>query len=52
MQQSMVHGKNHGKTSYLLGNIDVGIQEFAGMGYCVNDVEMMHTIESQLMTSR
>ena len=25
-------------TGYLLGNIDVGIWEFAGTGYCVNDV--------------
>ena len=27
-QQSMIHGKYHGNTSYLLGNIDMGIQEF------------------------
>ena len=32
------------KTSYLLGNIDVGIQEFTGTGYCVNDVQMMHQL--------
>ena len=40
-QQSTVHGKYHGKTSYLLGNVDVGIWEFAGMGYHVNDMQMM-----------
>ena len=38
-------------TSYLLRNVDLGIWEFMGMGYCVNDVQMMQTIESQLMTS-
>ena len=37
MQQSTVHGKYHGKTSYLLGNIDTGIWEFAGMGYCADN---------------
>ena len=51
MQKSMVHGKYHGNTSYLLGNIDVGIQEFTGMGYCVDDVQMMQAIELQLMMS-
>ena len=51
MQQSTVHGKYHGKTSYLLGNIDMGIWEFAGMGYHVNDMQTMQTIKSQLMTS-
>ena len=50
-QQSMIHGKYHGKTSYLLGNIDVGIREFTGMRYRVNDVQMMRTDESQMMTS-
>ena len=39
------------KTSYLLGNIHVGIGEFVGMGYCVDNVQMMQTIKSQLMTS-
>ena len=29
-------------TGYLLGNIDAGIGEFAGTGYCVNDVQTMH----------
>ena len=51
MQQSTVHGKYHRKTGYLLKNVDMGIQEFAGMGYCVNDMQTMQTIESQLMTS-
>ena len=30
------------KTSYLLSNIDVGIQEIVGMGYCMDDMQMMH----------
>ena len=47
----MVCGKYHRNTSYLLRNVDVGIWEFAGMGYHVNNVQMMQTIESQLMTS-
>ena len=50
-QQSMIHGKYHGSTGYLLGNVDAGIQEFAGMGYCVNDGQMTQTDESQMMTS-
>ena len=45
MQQSMVHRKYHGKTCYLLGNIDVGIQEFAGMGYHENN---MLTMQNQV----
>ena len=44
-QQSTRHGKYHGKTSYLLGNVDTGIWEFAGMGYHVDDVQMMQTIK-------
>ena len=40
------------KTGYLLRNIHVGIGEFAGMGYHVDDVQTMQKIESQLMTSR
>ena len=32
------------KTSYLLSNVDMGIQEFAGMGYCVNDMQTMHQL--------
>ena len=51
MQQSTIHGKYHGKTGYLLGNIDTGIGEFAGMGYHMNNVQTMQTIGSQLMTS-
>ena len=51
MQQSMVHGKYHRKTSYLLGNVDAGIREFAGTGHRVNDVQTMQTIELQLMMS-
>ena len=50
-QQSMIHGKYHGNTSYLLGNVDAGAQEFAGMGNCVNDGQMRQTDESQMMTS-
>ena len=51
MQQSRIHGKYHGETSYLLGNIDAGIQEFMGMGYRVDDVQTMQTDKSQMMTS-
>ena len=51
MQQSMIHGKYHGKTGYLLGNIDAGIWEFAGMGYHVDDVQMTWIDESQMMMS-
>ena len=51
MQQSTVHGKYHGNTGFLLGNVDVGIQEFVGTGYCVDDVQMTRAIELQLMTS-
>ena len=50
-QQSMIHGKYHRKTSYLLGNVDAGIREFAGTGYCVDDMQMMQTDKSQMMTS-
>ena len=38
-------------TSYLLSNVYTGIGEFVGMGYCVDDVQMMQTVESQLMMS-
>ena len=51
MQQSMIHRKYHGKTGYLLRNVDVGIREFVGMGYCVDDMQMMWTDELQMMTS-
>ena len=47
----MIHGKYHGKTDYLLGNVDAGIWEFAGTGYCVNDMQTMQTIELQLIMS-
>ena len=50
-QQSMIHGKYHGKTGYLLGNIHAGIGEFTGMGYHVDDVQTMQTIKLQLMMS-
>ena len=30
------------KTSYLVGNVDMGIEEFTGTGYHVNDMQMMH----------
>ena len=39
------------KTSYLLGSVHTGIGEFTGMGYHVDDVQMMQTVKSQLMTS-
>ena len=38
MQQSTIHGKYHRKTGYLLRNIDVGIGEFMGMNYHVNNL--------------
>ena len=50
-QQSTIHGKYHGKTGYLLGNIHRGIGEYAGTGYHVDDIETMQTDELQLMTS-
>ena len=37
------------KTGYLLRNVYMGIGEIAGMGYHVDDVQMMQTIKSQLM---
>ena len=51
MQQSTIHGKYHGKTGYLLGNVDAGIQEFAGMGCHVDDVQTTWTDELQMMMS-
>ena len=50
-QQSTIHGKYHRKTGYLLENIDMGIQEFAGTGYHVDDVQTTWTDKSQMMTS-
>ena len=38
-------------TGCLLGNIDMWMGEFVGMGYHVDDVQMMQTAESQLMMS-
>ena len=38
-------------TGYLLSNIYAGIGEIVGMGYCVDDMQMMRTVELQLMTS-
>ena len=39
------------KTGYLLRNVHAAIGEIAGMGYHVDDMQMMQTIELQLMTS-
>ena len=44
MQQSMICGKYHWKTGYFLLNVHVGIGEFVGMGYHVDDMQMMQTI--------
>ena len=51
MQQSTIHRKYHGKTGYLLGNVDAGIREFVGTGYHVNDMQMTRTDKSQMMMS-
>ena len=51
MQQSTIHRIYHRKTGYLLGNVDMGIREFAGTGYLVDDMQTMWTDESQMMTS-
>ena len=51
-RQSMIHGKYHVSTSYLLRNADVGIQEYAGTGYCVDDGQTTYTDKSQMMMSR
>ena len=47
----MIHGKYHGNTSDLIGNVDAGTQEYVGMGYHVDDGQMTWTDESQMMTS-
>ena len=39
------------KTSYLLRNIHAGIGEIVGIGYSMDDMQMMQTVESQLMMS-
>ena len=38
-------------TGYLLGNVDVGTQEFMGMRNCVDDGQTRQTDESLLMMS-
>ena len=48
----MIHGKYHGNTGYLLGNIDIGTQEFTGTGNHVDDGQMIQTDELQLMISQ
>ena len=48
----MIHGKYHWNTGNLHENIDVGTQEFAGTGNCVNDRQTRWTDESQMMTLR
>ena len=40
------------KTGYLLSNVNMQIGEFMGTGYHVDDMQMMQTVKSQLMTSR
>ena len=50
-RQSTIHGKYHSNTGYLLGNVDAGIQEFAGTGYCVDDGQTTWTDEPQMMAS-
>ena len=49
--QSTIHGKYHRNTGYLLGNVDAGIQEYVGTGYCVDDMQMTWTDELQMMMS-
>ena len=39
-------------TGYLLGNVYMGIGAIAGTGYCVDNVQMMQKVESQLMMSQ
>ena len=38
-------------TGYLLGNIYTGMGEIMGIGYHVDDIQRMETVELQLMTS-
>ena len=38
-------------TGYLLGNVYAGIVQFAGMGYHVDNMQTMQTVELQMMTS-
>ena len=51
-RQSTIRRKYHGNTGYLLGNVDVGTQEFAGMGNHVNGGQTRRTDESQMTISR
>ena len=51
MRQSMIRGKYHGITGYLLGNVDAGSQEFTGTGNHVNEGQTRQTDELQMMTS-
>ena len=51
MQQSTIHRKYHGKTGYLLGNVDTGMGEYVGTGYHVDDMQTKLTDKSQLMMS-
>ena len=51
MQQSMIHGKYHGAPDTYSVTFMQGLGEIMGTGYCVDDVQMMQTVESQLMTS-
>ena len=50
-RQSTICGKYHGNTGYLLRNVDVGIEEYAGTGYHVDDRQMAWTDELQMMKS-
>ena len=50
-RQSTIRRKYNGNTGYLLGNVDVGTQEFVGMGNCVDNRQTRWTDESQMMTS-
>ena len=52
VRQSMICGKYHGNTGYLLRNVDAGTQEFAGAGNHVNKEQMRWTDELQMMMSR
>ena len=51
-RQSMIHGKYHGNMGYLLGNVEVGIQEFTGTGYRVDDRQMTWTDELQMQSHK
>ena len=38
-------------TSYLLSNVYAGIGEITGTGYCVDDMQTLQIVKSQLMMS-